>query len=168
MCCDLQTHVRVIAIVCIVLITAATGAIGYQVLYEGNRNALMGICVLFAVYVIHWFSYIICLVGAQKRNKCLLIPSIIVTSLHILLWIGLGILIIVLLPTAALLLDILSFGLFSQGDRNEIATIGGVLFFLLIIPVLTGLGLSIYFLTVVGMFSNEISSGVVSGHQQDR
>ena len=110
MCCNnLQTHVRVIAIVCIVLTALSalylsttittlkehhfqhrnntgTSRSGFNTLYQGNTVA--AICVQIVIYGIHLVCYICCLIGAQKRNRCLLIPFIILTSLHILLCAG--------------------------------------------------------------------------------
>ena len=79
----------------------------------------------------------------------------ILTSLHILLCVGLGIVCLFLGAT---------FG--ANSHPHSMADLGAAFSILMLIPVLIALGLSIYFLAIVIKFFNEISSGAVSGFQQ--
>lgn len=148
MCCSLQNHTQVIAIICIIF-TVIGAAISYATteidqLYQGNT--VVAIAVQVSIYVVQLLAYIFCLIGAIKGNKCMLIPFIIVTSLEIILWIGLGILVIILFASSVV----------------------DVLFILLAIIFLSiTLGFSIYFLVIVAKYYNELDMGIASGEQPD-
>ena len=170
MCCSLQFHVRFISIVCIVLtalaslnlfvtITAsATGESDAEIppLYHGS--AVTAICVQVAIYAIHIAVYVLCLIGSNKRNKLMLIPFLILKSIHILVCIGLGIYLIFLGAVGSQLLGA-AFG-------QEGTEFGVTLCFILLIPVAIAFWLTVYFIVIVAKFINEIEKGIHSGHQE--
>ena len=153
MCCDLSTHVKVIAIICIIFTGLGSlrliGTIQHLVdgttskeiafVFSGNAALALGIQIL--VYTMWIASEVSCLIGATKNNKCLLIPFMICQCLAILVCSGLVMLIIYL----------------------GVAWISWI--FLLIIPLLIPLGLSTYFLAIVSKFYNELSLGIISGQE---
>ena len=162
MCCNLQTHVRVIAIICITL----TGLGGFLSLFAAITPLVKGsqiysgyivwIVVQIVITGVQLVSYILCLIGSNKRNKWLLIPFMILTSLHIPLCIILEIYIIPMFFE----------GLFGKHHPHGMGGLLAAFLFPLIIALLIAVGLSIYFLTIVIKFYNEISSGIISGEQQ--
>ena len=159
MCCTLQTHVKVIAIICIIF--AALSIIGtiWKVtgfgrqrpetnLYDQQQQQdislgqhaqnlayTVGIGVSYGV--ISLFSAVSCLIGIRYNNKCHLIPFMIEKSFKILLCSGLGIYCIYL----------------SIHDT-----------WILVIACLIELGFSIYCLIIVVKYYKEISSRMISGY----
>ena len=97
MCCNLRTHAMVIAIICLIftglgslnlISTFAQFASGHATtsdvytLYGGNITVALGVQIVIYVYWV--VSEVLCLVGAIKNNKCLLIPFMICLVLSIL------------------------------------------------------------------------------------
>jgi len=178
MCCDLRTHVKVIAIICLIFTALGSlnliGTVGLfisgqvtpqvNMIYGGSNTLALFIQVI--VYAFWIGSEIMCLVGAIKNNKCLLIPFIICLSLTILACIGFAIFFILLGSQALDALTSIDHQFKNDEDfQNAAATFGSIFFFLMIVPLLIVLGLTIYFLVIVVKYYNEISSGVVSGQQ---
>ena len=97
-----------------------------------------------ATYAAHLVSYILCLLGASKSNKCLLIPFMIVTALQVLLWLGIGIFIIYIGATSSTL---------------------QIWIWLLLIPLIGALILSTHFLIIVARFYFEIAHRDISRQQ---
>ena len=145
MCCNLRTHVIVLSIVHLSL-TFVTG-LYFGLSLRRSQDWAIGLHIL--AHVVLLVSGILCLIGAFKNNKCLLIPSIVVEGLKILACIG-------------------GFGFFvfeghvslKHGDRAG--------FGLLIFgpPLMIELGLTIYFLTIGIKFYQELSSRVVGGRTE--
>ena len=170
MCCNLRTHVKGIAIICIILsvlgslrvISAlselVTGVTSTETdfVYGGSAALVIGIHIPAFVFVL--ISEILCLVGAIKNNKCFLVPFMIVQCLTILLCIGLGILFIYF----GIVLESSEYG---YDGNNDLARLGRIVFFMLLIPLLIVAGLAIYFLVIVAKFYSELSSGIISGEQ---
>ena len=165
MCCNLRTHAMVIAIICLIftglgslnlISTFAQFASGHATtsdvytLYGGNITIALGVQILIYVYWV--VSEVLCLVGAIKNNKCLLIPFMICLVLTILGCAG-----------ATILMIILGISKVSDGDADGI---GAIFWLLVIIPIGIVLGLSIYFLVIIVKFYNELASGLVDGHRE--
>ena len=157
MCCNLRTHAMVIAIICLIftglgslnlISTFAQFASGHATtsdvytLYGGNITIALGVQILIYVYWV--VSEVLCLVGAIKNNKCLLIPFMICLILTILGCAG-----------ATILMIILGISKVSDGDADGI---GAIFWLLVIIPIGIVLGLSIYFLVIIVKFYNELAS----------
>ena len=143
MCCNLRTHVIVISILSLILtiLTILTGlSIGpYYGFFWG----------LAIVVLLDLLSGTLCLIGALKNNKCLLIPFFIIEGLQIMACIGLTI------PFVFLA---------NQHTRKKHTRKGNEeIYYLFIIPLSIALGLRIYFLTIAIKFYQELSSGVVGG-----
>ena len=167
MCCNLRTHSMVISIICLIftglgslnlISTFAQFASGratsgdVYTLYGGNITIALGVQIIIYVY---WFvSEILGLVGAIKNNKCLLVPFMISLCLTILGCVGVTILMIILGSQS-----LSHFGPHGGG-------IGGIILFLIIIPISIVLGLSIYFLVIIVKFYNELESGLVAGQRE--
>ena len=169
MCCDLQTHVVVIALIGIVFsgLSGIHWALTFIGLhhditrgYEGNAEPfILPNWVQFLCSATFLFADICCLIGAIKRNKYLLIPFMIVNSLVIILLIGCAILLLIFgsMLTGA---DI------TQKIDNYALGLGfGLFFFVVIIPMSIALGLYIYFLIIVVKFYKAISSEEISTQQ---
>ena len=143
MCCNLQTHTKVIAIICIAF--AAIGSLFFIGLLTGippftrmrldsTTAPIVGSGLAFCA--IYLASAIVCVIGSVKNNKCLLIPFMIEKSLRILI------------------------------------AIGGVTFSIYfglsiwIISCFIEFGLCIYFLVIVTKYYIELSLGINSGYTE--
>ena len=170
MCCNLRTHAMVISIICLIFtglgslnlistfaqFTSGSATSGdVYTLYGGNITIALGVQILIYVY---WFvSEILCLVGAIKNNKCLLIPFMICLCLTILGCVGVTVKMIILGSES----------LWAQRAFGQPGVgIGGIIWFLMIIPIGIVLGLSIYFLVIIVKFYNELKSGVAAGQRE--
>ena len=157
MCCEHRT--QVILILNLYLFGTAVGSLHLittvseytssyvsdeaNLIYGGNMGLALVVKVL--VYFTWLVSEILCLIGALKNNKFLLIPFIIVQGLQIFAFIGLIIAYVM------------------RGNRSDME----VLYYLVIIPLLIGaIGLSICFLVPTIQFYRELSTGVVGGQAE--
>ena len=176
MCCDLRTHVKVIAIICMIFtglgFVQLIGIIGIFIIGpvppEVNMNYFsLAFSVQMLVFIFRGVSEIMCLVGAIKNNKCLLIPFIICSSLTVLACIGF--LILILSKSQAVIVlaySPLGFGI-SDNDFEKVGeTSVSVLNFLVSVPFLITMGLTIYFLVIVLEHYKDLSSGTVSWQQE--
>ena len=176
MCCNLQTHVKVIAIICLILTglgalnligTFGTVLAGGQQSYDigliYGGNAALALAVQILIYSYWIIAEVCCLIGAIKNNKCLLIPFMISQVLTMIIIAGLGILFIFLGSATA---SALSSHRSEYGYDNGAAAFGSFIFFIFLIPLLIALGLTIYFFTIVVKFYNELSRGITSGQRQ--
>ena len=154
MCCSLQKHVGGLALLGIVFTGLSVVAVIKVSWCIRNQAICLGWSCscdeAFAAQIInlgiHLVIYILCLIGAKKHNKWLLVPCMILISLHILLFIAFGIKIYdgIGPPSGPSLTYVLP----------------------TLIALAIGIGLSAYFLTIVVKFYKEISSGIISGQQQ--
>ena len=99
MCCDLQTHTKVIAIINVLLtgleIKRTISEISLAV--ESNDAKEKIIALVYALVDTLWgLAAVLCLVGAFKKNRVFFIPFIIVQSINILSFFILSLLIIFL------------------------------------------------------------------------
>ena len=167
-CCDHRTHVKVIGILylvflalsLIVVIATILNAVEVKEAYENYEDVEKSYAIALGLEI-PWFvfsviSVVLCLMGAFKNNKCFLIPFIVLQCLNILIFIGLGILFIYLGTVTV------SIGGSIGGGFGGIVASWGSAFFVLLIPVLIGLGMSIYFLVIVVKFFQELSMGIVA------
>ena len=100
---------------------------------------------------IYWIvSEVLCLAGAIRNNKCLLIPFIIGLCLPILGCVGLIILVIIS-------------GFLDAHPHDPYGKMGLLIF---VIPICIVLGLSIYFLVIIVRFYKELASGIVDGQRE--
>ena len=156
MCCSNRTHVLVISIICLVLTVISTIWYGlttvaafihgvhqrslFSSIYGGYIGVALGVQTM--IYVFWITSEILSIVGAVKNNKCLLVPFMVCLALQMLFFIGFAIFVFWL----------------AYGP--------GLIYVLIyIIPLLVGLGISIYFLAITIKFHMELSSGRVHGVQ---
>ena len=163
MCCNLQIHVIVISVISLCvsgfasleIIASITAYINSRVtedaklIYGGSMGLALGIQVL--LYAIWLVSETLCLIGAIKKKKILLIPFIIVQFLQILICIGFIIRCVILGSQHIPFID-------SNATRP-----GGISLYFLILPLLIALGLTIYFVTIAMQFYEELSSRIVGG-----
>jgi len=176
MCCNLQTHTKVIASICLVLTgLGALNLIGTFGAFSSGHNTIdanliyggsvaIAIIVQILIYTSWIASDVCCLVGAIKNNKCLLIPFMIKMSLTILLFFG-GI--IMCLYYALLTGAVITATTQNHENVQHVAgSLAAIYFFLLLVPLLIGIGISIYFLTIVVKYYKELSSGVIAGQRE--
>lgn len=177
MCCNLRTHVIVISIICLIftglgslrLISTVTTYLSHGVtteaslMYGGSMGLALAVQIL--LYAVWLVSEILCIIGAMKNNKCMIIPFIIVEGLQIVACIGFVIFFIFLANQSVNALANFNYNdEFNEQDYDHIGkSVGGIFFYFLIIPLLIALGLTIYFLTIAIKFYQELSSGVVRG-----
>ena len=147
MCCDRRTHVIILSSV----LLGVTGCsyilyvfrylslmISQRVTTPTDNLDTMGIPI--AIFVFILITEILCIVGAVKNNKCLLIPIMIYLVLQIFAGIGLTIFLGVYFgPT--------------------------VLMALFVISMIMAVGISTYTLTIVIKFYRELSFGIACGEQ---
>ena len=172
MCCEHQTHTIIISVIGITFSGFVYLSWNLTGLVDSENNDNVDYSGLkFAQYIwsaTNLLANILCLIGAIKRKKCLLVPYIVVNSL----WIG-------LLVVGALLL--LIFGSLLTGGSIAEATGKGkhisdngthwlglgfaIYFFLVLIPMSIALGLYVYFLVIVVKFYKEISFGRIEDQQ---
>ena len=161
MCRNLQTHVQIIAVICIGHWVCSTlfVFISYGIHYrKASDVALSGVQIGFLVQDgISLVIYVLCLIGAKKRNKYLLIPFIILVSFYLSLLTGIIVLGIVLATV---------FKLHRYIPRADHWRFLIALLPYLIIPLIK-IGWLVYSLTIVARLYKEISSGITSGQQQD-
>jgi len=91
--CSREIKVRIISIICIVLTLlsalnlikiAATGDVGYDLPILYNNSYIMAIYVQSSVILVHLFTYILLLLASLYNSKVMLIPTMIITTLQIL------------------------------------------------------------------------------------
>ena len=194
-CCDSQTHVIAINIIGMIFAGFSLLSLTHNILSEMSYESGLSMDiddnkdltndattqnnnVAFLFYL--WSSAnlivnTICLFGAFKRKKLLLLPYII-TSI---LWITLLTVGIFVLSSfgflftnggsqifqAIILLGAIQDGkVVSENDTHEIDLGFGIFFVVVLAALLTTLGLFIYFLTIVAMFYEELSSSGETYH----
>ena len=194
-CCDSQTHVIAINIIGMIFagfsLLSLTHHILSEISYESglsidtddNKDVTNGAATqnnnVVLVYYI-WSSAnlivnTICLFGAFKRLKLLLLPYIIIAILWItLLTIGIFVLSSfgflftnggAQIFQAIILLGAIQEGkILSENDTHEDDFGFGMFFILVLTAMLTALGLFIYCLAIVAMFYKELSSGGKTYH----
>ena len=124
-----------------------TGYVSYILSLFFHGEFILAIVVQIFVFIIHVTTYIMCFMATIKRNKLMLIPFLIVTILHIFIYIGLGIYVIYI-------------GCLFVLTDNDALTGIGVLVFIFLVPIVIGLIVSTYFVIVVSKFYYEISIGI--------
>ena len=169
MCCylDLHLHVRAISITCLVLTafsifiiikTIVTGFVIYEFSIVNFGDYVLVIFLQVVSWIIHLVVYTFSLIGAGKRNKYMLIPFLIVTSLQLTLCVGLGIWFTYLGSQAVQAVA-------NTTDNKLLQALGGLVF-LLIIPVFAAFGILLYFFIVVAKFYIEIDVGIIQPEDQ--
>ena len=176
MCCPLRTHTKVISILCLIFtalgalnlistigafLAGTTSTADANLFFGGDMNVSLAVQIL--IYVFCIVSEVLCLVGAMKNNKCLLVPFIIEMSLTIL---ALAFIAILFIYWGAVAGSALVGSTDNRDVHNVVGTLGTFMLFLLLIPIFIAIGLSIYFLVIVVKYFQEISSGVVSGQSE--
>ena len=187
MCCNTQTHVKVIATICLALTLGLgslhvfvtidgswagwmafelTQAFEVKYLYGGNTGLAVGIQLL--IYGWSIVAEFLCLVGAIKNNKYLLIPIMGFQVIIMIGIIGAGILMVL----AVLKLWIWPFFLVFDMDMDKYIYVMDIaipfllvywlLFWLFLLLWLLVLLLKIYFFVIVKQFYNELSRRIPS------
>ena len=183
MCCTLPTLVEycvvtsLIAVIDIILTgfaslnlvatitTLATGGSTWTIKVV-QENVVADIGVQTVIIGVHLVSYILCFIGAIKRNKLLLIPFMILTLLHILLC---TLLVIYLIHAYNEVSSKIEFESETNTKTDSSTYFIGLakLFLLLFIHILAFvIAWLIFSLTVVAKFYNHISNGIVLEQQQ--
>ena len=181
MCCSLQVHVRAIAIICIVLTFLAAFPLFENLSSLDLGGEILGsrvtpwttelkynvaqFWVSIVTYVIHLLAYFLCLIGAYRRNKYMLIPFLVVTAIEILLWTG-GVIYLIYVLASGVEPSYRALPSSFGDTRDEIVAIGGLFLYLAIVGLLIPLGILSYFFVIVAKFYNEISSGIISGQRE--
>jgi len=177
MCCPLRTHTKVIAILSLIasglgalrLITTVTGflagtragiTVDGNLLYGGHMGVALAVQILVFVFCI--VSDVLCLVGAIKNNKCLLVPYIVKMSLILL---GLAIVVIMCIYWGSIAGALIS-SVNNDDFRHVSGSIAAIYFFLFLIPLFIMIGLASYFLAIVVKFFQELASGVIEGQSE--
>ena len=111
--CTSEIRIRIISIICIVLTLlsalnlvkiAVTGDVGYDMPILYNGSYIMALYVQSSVILVHLFTYIILLLGSKYKNKLMSIPTLIISSLQIIVIIILAIYLIYAGTTLSLLM----------------------------------------------------------------
>ena len=185
MCCNLQTHVKVIAIVCIILrglgLLCTALPLVFSATESGPPNAALALGGSMLAQSFWLVCDVLCLRGATKKNKCLLIPFMICQCLAILACIGFGIVFIYLGATVnsgasynnpyegnathvrstSLKYNNINDEHFATNNfRQNNERVEAFVYYLNLSICLLGLGLSIYFLVIVTRFYKELSLAI--------
>ena len=92
--CSREIKVRIISIICIVLTLlsalnlvkiAVTGDVGYDLPILYNNSYIMAMYVQSSVILVHLFTYILLLLASLYNSKVMSIPTMIITTLQILI-----------------------------------------------------------------------------------
>ena len=168
MCWNLRIHAMVISIICLILTGLASldfiitiGKLSSGHFTSNEVSTLLGggvyspasvfLLVLQISISIYWIvSEVLCLAGAIKNNKCLLIPFMIGLCLPILGCVGLIILMII----------------YGFLDAHPHDPYGKIDLLVRMIPICIILGFSIYFLVIIVKFYKELASGIVDGQRE--
>ena len=90
--CASKIRIRIISIICIVLTLlsalnlvkiAVTGDVGYDLPILYNGSYIMALYVQSSVILVHLFTYIILLLGSLYKSKMMSIPTLIISSLQV-------------------------------------------------------------------------------------
>ena len=171
-CCSLRTHTKVIAVICLIFTLGAAGTIGGLMAktrdtvttderLDNGGNMGGALAIQIPIYLVSIMCDVLCLVGAIKGNKCMLVPFMVKMVL------------LILADAAVAILLIVSGGMvgsFITGSTNDsnVQSLAGALsatIFILLIPLLIGIGIAIYFLVIVVRYFKELSSGGVSNSE---
>ena len=156
-CCSLETQVRIISITSLIvtglsvlnilklIITGYVGAILSLLFHDHFISSLF---VQLVVFIVHLITYILCLIATIKRNKYMLIPFLIVTVLHIIFFISVSIYFIYLAVLIQIAVEIT--------NSDVIASLGGVLIILFLIPMTFSSAVSVYSLVTVAKYYQEL------------
>ena len=158
MCSNSQTHVKAVAIICIslsvicisLLIGDAIEVSSTEIDFVFDKSSAQDLGIEISVYFISLISAILCLIGAIKNKKRLLIPFMIVTCLIILAVIG---------------FQIYYWGL--QSPNNHYWIIEGKSIVITTTLLFLGPVLDIYFFVVVVKYYCELSSSKLYGYTED-
>ena len=91
--CSREIKVRIISIICIVLTLlsalnlikiAVTGDVGYDLLILYNNSYIMAMYVQSSVILVHLFTYILLLLASIYNSRVMSIPTMMITTLQIL------------------------------------------------------------------------------------
>ena len=111
--CTSEIRIRIISIISIVLTLlsalnlvkiSVTGDVGYDLPILYNGSYIMALYVQSSVILVHLFTYIILLLGSLYKSKMMSIPTLIISSLQIIIIIILAIYLIYVGTTLSLLM----------------------------------------------------------------
>ena len=157
-CCPIETHVRIISVICLILTGISglniitlifTGYVGYLFRIFFDNDYSLEILAQMFVFMGHSIAYIMSFIASFKRNKLLLIPFLIVTTLQIMFLIGIGIYVLYLASIGMQTLIEIT-------GNNDLAALGMFLVLIFLVPIVVSLPVCIYFLVVVTIFYSEI------------
>ena len=167
MCCPLQTHVRIISIICLIatggsglniLRLLLTGHVTYFLNLFFHADIVLEIVVQICIFLVHLPTYILSFIATFKQNKFMLIPFLIVTSIQLVFVIVFAAYVIIIWT-----MGILFIGLFTEENTEEFfSALGGILLVIFLIPVFSVLGILVYFLIVVAKLFCEIHGRIES------
>ena len=155
MCCGLQTHTKVIAIINLIGIgLGATKVVSHvRFAFETNISEAKALAIVNVLSNAFWaVAVILCLVGAIKRKRFFLIPFMVGQSISILIC-SIACLLIMILGSTVI-------AWVSGGDSESTGEIqGGEVVGMLVVIVLiffgATIGVSVYFLLIVAKFYKE-------------
>ena len=158
-CCSLEIQVRIISITSLIvtglsllniLKLVITGYVGAILSLFFHDHFLSSLFVQLVVFIVHLITYILCLIATIKRNKYMLIPFLIVTVLHIIFFISVSIYFVYLAVLIQIAVEIT--------DSDAIASLGGVLIVLFLIPMTFASAVSVYSLVIVAKYYQEMEN----------
>ena len=121
----------------------------------------IALAVQIPIYVFCILSDVLCLVGAIKNNKRFLVPFIVKMVLLLSADAVIAILFIYWGATVGSLMASTN----DQDLQNVAGAFGATILFVLLIPLLIGIGIGIYFLVIVVRYFKEISSVMVTNFE---
>ena len=157
-CCPIETHVRIISVMCLILTGISglniltlifTGYVGYLFKMFFNNDHILEILAQMFIFMGHSIAYIMSFIASFKRNKLLLIPFLIVTTLQIMFLSGIGIYVLYLGSKGMQ-------KLIEITGNNDLAALGMFLVLIFLVPIVVALSVCIYFLVVATIFYSEI------------
>ena len=152
-CCSLRTHTKVIAVICLIFTVGAAGTIGGLMAktrdtvttderLDNGGNMGGALAIQIPIYLISVMCDVLCLVGAIKGNKCLLVPFMVKMVLAIL---GDAVAMILFIIWGKNAGSLIAESTNDSNVQNLAGSFGATIFFLLLIPLIIGIGIAIYF-----------------------
>merc|ERR1712141_630322 len=97
-CCPLQTHIRIISIISLILTGLSalnilkliiTGDVSDVLNVFFRENFTFALIFQFLAFIVHFITYIMSFMASFNKNKLMLIPFILVSLIHILFLVAL-------------------------------------------------------------------------------
>ena len=162
-CCPLQTHVRIISIISLILTGLSalnilkliiTGDVSDVLNVFFRENFTLAFIFQFLAFIVHFITYIMSFMASFTKNKLMLIPFIVVSLIHILFLVALVMYTIYLGSVGTQQIVNLT------NSQNVFSGIG-ILIFIFILPIAIAIAVSTFSLVVIVKFYHAIEAGRV-------